>query len=115
MATMTVVRPYSQWGIALIDDGERITGFAEKPRLDYWINGGFFVCEPGFLELVDADSVLEREPLEAVAAAGEPGRLPPRRLLGLHGHLQGRGHPQRPVGARRGAVGGLGSRRASRA
>ena len=41
IATMTVVRPYSQWGIAAIDDDERITGFDEKPRLDYWINGGF--------------------------------------------------------------------------
>jgi glucose-1-phosphate cytidylyltransferase len=72
-ATMTVVRPYSQWGIALIDTGERVTGFQEKPRLDYWINGGFFVCEPAFLERVEADSVLEREPLERLAAAGTLG------------------------------------------
>jgi glucose-1-phosphate cytidylyltransferase len=72
-ATMTVVRPYSQWGIALIDGSERITGFREKPRLDYWINGGFFVCEPEFLEVVDADSVLEREPLERIAGGGRLG------------------------------------------
>lgn len=71
MATMTVVRPYSQWGIAVIDPEDRIEGFREKPRLDYWINGGFFCLEPGFLELVRPDSVLEREPLERVAAAGE--------------------------------------------
>ena len=70
-ATMTVVRPYSQWGIALIDEErERITGFREKPRLDYWINGGFFVCEPGFLDHVGDESVLEREPLELAAASG---------------------------------------------
>jgi glucose-1-phosphate cytidylyltransferase len=72
-ATMTVVRPYSQWGIALIDDDERVTGFREKPRLDYWINGGFFVCEPVFLDAVDADCVVEREPLERVAANGRLG------------------------------------------
>ena len=48
--------------------GSRISGFHEKPRLDYWINGGFFVCEPAFLDSVGEDSVLEREPLEAVAA-----------------------------------------------
>jgi glucose-1-phosphate cytidylyltransferase len=72
-ATMTVVRPYSQWGIALIDDGQRVTGFREKPRLDYWINGGFFVCEPEFLDVVDGDSVLEREPLERIAAQGRLG------------------------------------------
>ena len=69
-ATMTVVRPYSQWGIALIDDDEHITGFREKPRMDYWINGGFFICEPEFLDAIGADSVLEREPLERVAAGG---------------------------------------------
>ncbi len=73
VATMTVVRPYSQWGIALIDEEARITGFREKPRLDYWINGGFFVCEPEFLDAVGADSVLEREPLERVAAEGRLG------------------------------------------
>jgi glucose-1-phosphate cytidylyltransferase len=73
VATMTVVRPYSQWGIALIDENERISGFREKPRLDYWINGGFFVCEPEFLDAVDADSVLEREPLERIAAQGRLG------------------------------------------
>jgi glucose-1-phosphate cytidylyltransferase len=70
LATMTVVRPYSQWGIAVIDGGERITGFQEKPRLDYWINGGFFCLEPGFLDYVEETSVLERDPMERVAAEG---------------------------------------------
>jgi glucose-1-phosphate cytidylyltransferase len=69
--TMTVVRPYSQWGIAVIDDEDRINGFEEKPRLNYWINGGFFCCEPAFLDWVADDSVLEREPLETAAARGE--------------------------------------------
>jgi glucose-1-phosphate cytidylyltransferase len=69
-ATMTVVRPHSQWGVALIDAEERITGFREKPRLEQWINGGFFVCEPAFLEAIGPDSVLEREPLERLATAG---------------------------------------------
>jgi glucose-1-phosphate cytidylyltransferase len=69
-ATMAVVRPRIQWGVAMIADGERVSGFREKPRLDHWINGGFFVCEPEFLERVDGDSVLEREPLESAAAAG---------------------------------------------
>jgi glucose-1-phosphate cytidylyltransferase len=70
-ATMTVVRPYSQWGIAVIDEqSERISGFREKPRLEYWINGGFFCLEPGFLDYVEETSVLERDPLERVAAEG---------------------------------------------
>jgi len=69
-ATMTVVRPYSQWGIAVIGDDDRIEGFREKPRLDYWINGGFFCCEPSFLDYLEPSSVLEREPLERAAADG---------------------------------------------
>jgi glucose-1-phosphate cytidylyltransferase len=72
-ATMTVVRPHSQWGVAMIGSDERITGFEEKPRLEHWINGGFFVCEPGFFDVLGADSVLEREPLESLAAAGRLG------------------------------------------
>jgi glucose-1-phosphate cytidylyltransferase len=70
LATMTVVRPYSQWGIAMIDDYERIKGFQEKPRLDYWINGGFFCVEPAFLDYLEETSVLERDPIERVAAEG---------------------------------------------
>jgi glucose-1-phosphate cytidylyltransferase len=71
IATMTVIKPYSQWGIAVIDEGERITGFREKPRLDYWINGGFFCLEPDFLDYVEETSVLEQDPLERVAAEGK--------------------------------------------
>jgi glucose-1-phosphate cytidylyltransferase len=70
-ATMTVVRPYSQWGIAMIDPSDRVEGFSEKPRLDYWINGGFFCLEPEFLSYVTDTSVLERDPLERVAADGQ--------------------------------------------
>ena len=70
-ATMTVVRPYSQWGVAVIGDDDRVSGFEEKPRLEHWINGGFFCLEPGFFGYVAEDSVLEREPLESIAAAGE--------------------------------------------
>ncbi len=73
VATMTVVRPFSQWGIALIGEDDRISGFSEKPRLDYWINGGFFVCEPAFLDAVDDESVLEREPLKRISADGKLG------------------------------------------
>ena len=71
VATMTVVRPYSQWGIAVIDGDERITGFDEKPRLDYWINGGFMCVEPEFLSYLEEASVLEQEPLRRVAAEGQ--------------------------------------------
>jgi len=71
LATMTVVRPFSQWGIAVLGDDERIDGFEEKPRLNYWINGGFFCFEPGALDYMEESSVLEREPLRRLAADGQ--------------------------------------------
>jgi glucose-1-phosphate cytidylyltransferase len=69
LATMTVVRPELPFGVAMLRDG-RVTGFAEKPRSEQWVNGGFFVLEPGALDYLHADSVLEREPLERLAGDG---------------------------------------------
>jgi glucose-1-phosphate cytidylyltransferase len=71
LATMTVVRPHLQWGVAEIGADDRVEGFVEKPRSEHWINGGFFCFEPGALAYIDDDSVLEREPLARLAAAGE--------------------------------------------
>lgn len=70
-ATMTVIRPYSQWGIAHIGEHDQVLGFEEKPRVDYWINGGFFCFESGFFEYLRPDSVLEQAPLSGVAADGQ--------------------------------------------
>jgi glucose-1-phosphate cytidylyltransferase len=70
LATMTVVQPHLQWGIAELA-GDRVAGFAEKPRSEHWINGGFLCFEPSALDYIDAGSVLEREPLQALAADGE--------------------------------------------
>jgi glucose-1-phosphate cytidylyltransferase len=70
LATVTVVRPNLQWGVAELA-GDSVTGFVEKPRSEHWINGGFFCFEPGAFDYLDADSVLEREPLERLAADGE--------------------------------------------
>lgn len=72
LATMTVVRPHLQWGVAELD-GDAVAGFVEKPRSEHWINGGFFCFEPGALGYLDEASVLEREPLARLAAAGQLG------------------------------------------
>ncbi len=71
LATVTVVRPTLPFGIAEIGEDERIHGFREKPRSDHWVNGGFFCFEPGALDYLEEDSILEREPLERLAADGE--------------------------------------------
>jgi glucose-1-phosphate cytidylyltransferase len=68
LATVTVVQPRLQWGVADLDQAGRVAGFVEKPRSEHWINGGFFCFEPGVLDHIAPDSVLEREPLERLAA-----------------------------------------------
>jgi glucose-1-phosphate cytidylyltransferase len=69
-ATMTVVRPRLPFGVARLNGGGVVEGFVEKPVSEHWINGGFFCLEPAALALLGPDSVLEREPLERLAAAG---------------------------------------------
>jgi glucose-1-phosphate cytidylyltransferase len=71
LATVTVVRPQLQFGIAEVNGDGRVRGFREKPRSEHWVNGGFFCFEPGALEYIGADSILEREPLERLAAEGQ--------------------------------------------
>ena len=69
-ATMTVVRPTLQFGVTELDGDGVVVGFQEKPRSDHWINGGFFCFEPEVFDYLRDDCVLEREPLEALAAGG---------------------------------------------
>ncbi len=73
LATMMVVRPHLQWGVAELGDGGLVEGFVEKPRSEHWINGGFLCFEPGALAYIDEDSILEREPLGRLAADGQLG------------------------------------------
>jgi glucose-1-phosphate cytidylyltransferase len=73
VATVTAVQPPGRFG-ALETEGERVTGFAEKPHGDGgWINGGFFVLSPGVERYLTTDDQLvwEREPLEGLARDGE--------------------------------------------
>jgi glucose-1-phosphate cytidylyltransferase len=71
IGTVTVVRPTLQFGVAQLNGDGSVRGFEEKPRSEHWVNGGFFCFEPGFLDYLGEDSVLERDPLEQLAAAGE--------------------------------------------
>jgi glucose-1-phosphate cytidylyltransferase len=69
LATVTVVRPRLPFGVARLE-GDRVSGFEEKPRAEHWINGGFFAFQPEALAYLREDSVLEREPLERLASDG---------------------------------------------
>jgi glucose-1-phosphate cytidylyltransferase len=71
LATMTVVRPRLQFGVTELDADGRVSGFREKPRSEHWINGGFFCFGAAVLDYLEGDSVLERAPLEQLAADGQ--------------------------------------------
>lgn len=72
LATVTAVRPPARFG-GLALDGDAVQAFTEKPQAEGgWINGGFFVFEPRVLSyLADDSTILEREPLERLAADGQ--------------------------------------------
>jgi glucose-1-phosphate cytidylyltransferase len=68
--TVTAVQPQGRFG-ALEIEGDKVNRFAEKPKGDgSWINGGFFVCEPGVFDFIDNDmTIWEKEPMENLAAS----------------------------------------------
>jgi glucose-1-phosphate cytidylyltransferase len=74
LATLTTVRPVSRFGVVDIESGGRVAHFAEKPQSDGWVNAGFFVFDRKVLKYLEGegdDCVLERRPLERLAADGE--------------------------------------------
>jgi glucose-1-phosphate cytidylyltransferase len=72
LATLTAVRPPARYG-HLVFDGERVAEFSEKPQIgEGWINGAFFVLEPGIFDYIAGDdTVWERDPLENLARDGQ--------------------------------------------
>ena len=72
LATVTAVRPTARFG-GMRFDGNRVSEFKEKPQTgEGWINGGFFVFEPGVFKYLHGDeTVLEGDPLEKLACDGE--------------------------------------------
>ncbi len=69
LATLTAVRPPARFGQMLIEDGA-VRQFQEKPQIgEGWINGGFFVLEPGITDYIDGNhTAWEFESLEQIAA-----------------------------------------------
>jgi glucose-1-phosphate cytidylyltransferase len=73
MATITAVHPAARFGELVISKDQNVQSFKEKPQTTQgWINGGFFVLEPEFLDLIEGETtVLEEEPLENTARSGQ--------------------------------------------
>jgi glucose-1-phosphate cytidylyltransferase len=74
LATLTAVLPSGKFGALEIAGDDSIASFFEKPQGDgSWVNGGFFVLEPGVFNYIsDGDStVFERQPLEHLSRDGQ--------------------------------------------
>lgn len=72
LATLTAVRPPARYGhLDIVDD--QIVEFSEKSQLrEGWINGAFFVLEPGVFDYIEGDDTQwEKEPLERLAKDGQ--------------------------------------------
>lgn len=72
MVTVTAVHPSARFGELSINDSI-VNIFQEKPQMNNgWINGGFFVVEPKFLDFIEGDNtILERDPLEKISSIGQ--------------------------------------------
>jgi glucose-1-phosphate cytidylyltransferase len=73
LATVTAVHPVARFGELMIE-GSRVVRFAEKSQVpEGYINGGFFVFNKKVFSYLteDDDCVLERDPLERLAADEE--------------------------------------------
>jgi glucose-1-phosphate cytidylyltransferase len=72
LATVTAVQPPGRFGMLDISKSA-VSGFIEKPEGDGgWINGGFFVLEPGVINYIQDDSTTwEREPLQRLASENQ--------------------------------------------
>jgi glucose-1-phosphate cytidylyltransferase len=73
LATLTAVQPPGRYGAIRFGERDVVTGFQEKPQGDGgWINGGFFVLEPGVFDYIEGDGTLwEQEPLQRLASEGQ--------------------------------------------
>ncbi len=69
IVTITAVHPVARFGMLEINSKNKVTYFKEKPQTKKdWINGGFFICEPEFINYIKGDStILEKSPLEIVS------------------------------------------------
>jgi glucose-1-phosphate cytidylyltransferase len=71
IATVSAVRPLSRFGVLDLDNSGQVNSFLEKPQSSGWINAGYFVFEKEIFDYLEADSILEREPMTNLANDGQ--------------------------------------------
>jgi glucose-1-phosphate cytidylyltransferase len=71
LGTLTAVNPPTRFGVLEIGENSTIKDFNEKPNMQGWINGGFFVFEPEVLGYMQEGEALEGKPLRNLTKAGQ--------------------------------------------
>jgi glucose-1-phosphate cytidylyltransferase len=67
IATLSAVHPTSRFGVVDLRDDGKIQEFLEKPIVDDWVNGGYFVLEPSIFDFITDDGPFEETPLKSLA------------------------------------------------
>ena len=68
LVTITAVQPSGRFGALDLNDKNDVIQFQEKPKGDdAWINGGFFVLEPGIFDYIEDDVLWEKQPINKLA------------------------------------------------
>lgn len=70
-ASMTVTQPTSRFGVVESESNGTVLHFREKPKVNDWINIGYFVFQPEIFNYLDESSVLEEQPLRNLASDGQ--------------------------------------------
>ncbi len=70
VVTLTGIHPPSRFGVLEVTDGLAHT-FREKPTLEGFVNGGFFVCNRKIFDYLDETCVFEQAPLRKLASEGQ--------------------------------------------
>lgn len=71
IATLTSIQPMSRFGVLEADENHSVQSFKEKPKLDGWINAGFFVLNRKVFDYLDENCVFEQDPLKNLAKEGQ--------------------------------------------
>ena len=91
--------PTSSFHLVKVGEGGKVKSIRHIKDIGMRVNGGFFVFRNEIFDFIRAGEELVQEPFQRLAAAGTPVDLPLRRVLGVHGHVQGeadaRGHVSR--------------------
>ena len=112
LVTLTAVRPPARYG-HLVFDGDQVVEFSEKPQIgEGWINGAFFVMEPGVADYIDGDETqFEHEPMERLAADGQLMAYKHQSFWQCMDTLRDKRHVEQPVGFGCTALGGRSRKR----